>query len=85
MVVAAWTAMERVTRENGCLIAVPGSHRCEEILEHGYPDWEGGVNKAYVGIMGMTPAVKYEHINMDAGDTIFFHPLLWFVWQSLDS
>lgn len=45
-VVAAWTAMEKVTRENGCLIAVPGSHKTE-LLEHGYPDWEGGVNAAY--------------------------------------
>ena len=45
-VVAAWTAMENVTRENGCLIAVPGSHKTE-LLEHGYPDWEGGANVAY--------------------------------------
>jgi len=75
-VVASWTAMERVTRENGCLIAVPGSHKTE-ILDHGYPDWEGGANKAYVGILGVTPDVKYVHLPMEAGDTIFFHPLLW--------
>ncbi|KAH9255310.1 hypothetical protein BASA81_006762 [Batrachochytrium salamandrivorans] len=75
-VVAAWTAMERVTRENGCLIAVPGSHKAE-LLEHGYPDWAGGVNKAYVGIMGVTPDVKYVHLPMEKGDTIFFHPLIW--------
>ena len=75
-IVAAWTAMERVTRENGCLIAVPGSHRTE-LMEHGYPDWEGGVNAAYVGIMGVTPDIKYVHLPMEKGDTIFFHPLLW--------
>lgn len=45
-VVAAWTAMEKIDEDNGCLIVVPGSHRTE-LLEHGYPDWEGGVNKAY--------------------------------------
>lgn len=75
-VVAAWTAMEKVHRENGCLIAVPGSHKTE-LLEHGYPDWEGGVNPAYVGIMGVTPDIKYVHLPMEKGDTIFFHPLLW--------
>jgi len=77
MVVAAWTAMEKITRDNGCLIAVPGSHKCNEILDHGYPDWEGGANKAYVGIMGVTSEVKYVHLPMEKGDTIFFHPLLW--------
>jgi phytanoyl-CoA hydroxylase len=72
---AAWTAMEKVTRENGCLIAVPGSHKTE-LLEHGYPDW-AAINPAYVGIMGITPDVKYVHLEMEKGDTVFFHPLLW--------
>lgn len=75
-IVAAWTAMEKVSRDNGCLIVVPGSHKTE-LLEHGYPDWEGGVNKAYVGIMGVTPEVQYVHLPMEKGDTVFFHPLLW--------
>jgi phytanoyl-CoA hydroxylase len=74
-IVASWTAMENVTRENGCLIAVPGSHRTE-LLEHGYPDW-AAANSAYVGIMGVTSEVKYVHLPMNKGDTIFFHPLLW--------
>jgi phytanoyl-CoA hydroxylase len=74
-VVAAWTALEKVNRENGCLIAVPGSHKTE-LLEHGYPDWEA-TNAAYVGLMGVTSDVKYVHLPMEAGDTIFFHPLLW--------
>lgn len=38
-IVCAWTAMERVTRENGCLVAVPGTHK-GELLAHDYPDWE---------------------------------------------
>jgi len=73
--VCSWTAMEKITRDNGCLIAVPGSHKTE-ILGHGYPDWDGGANKSYVGILGVTPDVKYVHLPMEAGDTIFFHPLL---------
>ena len=74
-IVCAWTAMERITRDNGCLVAVPGSHRGEH-LEHGYPDWEGGVNKLYFGIKDMSTLNDRTHVTMEAGDTIFFHPLL---------
>src|SRR5699024_7879755 len=38
-IVCAWTAMEKITRANGCLVVVPGSHRGDH-LEHGYPRWE---------------------------------------------
>lgn len=38
-VVAAWTAMERVNRANGCLVVIPGSHK-GDLMEHDYPDWE---------------------------------------------
>ncbi|OTF74929.1 hypothetical protein BLA29_009183, partial [Euroglyphus maynei] len=38
-IVGTWTAMEKITRENGCLSAVPGSHKGEH-LEHDYPEWE---------------------------------------------
>lgn len=31
--------MEKVHRDNGCLVAIPGSHK-GELLEHGYPKWE---------------------------------------------
>jgi len=68
--------MERVTRENGCLVAIPGSHR-GELLEHEYPDWEGGVNKAYHGVKGAEGVLeKRVFLEMDAGDTVFFHPVL---------
>ena len=38
-IVCAWTAMEKVNRQNGCLVAVPGTHK-GELLEHVYPEWE---------------------------------------------
>lgn len=38
-IVCSWTAMEKVTRDNGCLVVLPGSHK-GELLEHGYPSWE---------------------------------------------
>lgn len=38
-IVCAWTAMERITPENGCLIVLPGSHK-GELHQHDYPEWE---------------------------------------------
>src|SRR5262245_12968896 len=35
-IVASWTALERVTKENGCLVVVPGSHE-GKLLEHENP------------------------------------------------
>jgi phytanoyl-CoA hydroxylase len=31
--------MEKVNRQNGCLVVLPGTHK-GELLEHGYPDWK---------------------------------------------
>lgn len=75
-IVAAWTAMERVTEHNGCLFVLGGSHRDPgTLLQHDYPDWEGGVNAMYHGIRGFD---SHEKLNlcMERGDTVFFHPLL---------
>ncbi|PAV86905.1 hypothetical protein WR25_03365 isoform A [Diploscapter pachys] len=74
-IVCAWTAMERVNRANGCLVVVPGSHK-GKLLPHTYPDWEGGVNKAYHGIQNYDPSMPRLHVEMEAGDTVFFHPIL---------
>ena len=38
-IVCAWTAMEHIHRENGCLVVLPGTHK-GELLPHGYPNWE---------------------------------------------
>ena len=76
-IVCAWTAMERVNRENGCLVAIPGSHK-GPLLRHSYPDWEGvPMNALYHGITtGKQEAEKRVFLEMSAGDTVFFHPLL---------
>ncbi|XP_006820280.1 phytanoyl-CoA dioxygenase, peroxisomal-like [Saccoglossus kowalevskii] len=74
-IVCSWTAMEKVHRKNGCLVVLPGTHR-GEMLEHGYPKWEGGVNKMYHGILDYSPDQPRVHLEMEAGDTVFFHPLL---------
>lgn len=73
-IVASWTALERVDRENGCLAVVPGSHR-GELLPHENPDWEY-VNMAYFGAAGVGAHPERVHLEMEPGDTAFFHPLL---------
>jgi phytanoyl-CoA hydroxylase len=73
-IVATWTALERVTRENGCLVVVPGSHR-GELLPHQNVEWEW-VNTAYWGARGVGADARRVHLEMEPGDTVFFHPLL---------
>jgi len=74
-IVCSWTAMEEVNRENGCLVAIPGTHK-GPLLEHDYPDWEGPINSMYVGAKGMNENTERVYLEMKAGDTVLFHPLL---------
>uniref|UniRef100_A0A3Q3CUY7 Phytanoyl-CoA dioxygenase, peroxisomal n=1 Tax=Haplochromis burtoni TaxID=8153 RepID=A0A3Q3CUY7_HAPBU len=74
-IVCAWTAMETVNRQNGCLVVLPGSHK-GTLQEHDYPEWEGGVNKMYHGVRDYDPEHPRVHLEMEKGDTVFFHPLL---------
>ncbi|XP_022914030.1 phytanoyl-CoA dioxygenase, peroxisomal-like isoform X2 [Onthophagus taurus] len=69
---ASWTAMERIDEKNGCLFAVPGSHKLE-LYAHVYPD--ALTNKAYHGVIGFDDKPKVMMI-MEKGDTAFFHPIL---------
>lgn len=46
-------------------------------VEHCYPDWKEGVNKAYWGVKDMPPeSATRVHLEMKAGDIVFFHPYL---------
>ncbi|XP_074554397.1 phytanoyl-CoA dioxygenase, peroxisomal [Halichoeres trimaculatus] len=74
-IVCSWTAMEKVNRQNGCLVVLPGTHT-GTLQEHDYPEWEGGVNKMYHGVRGYDPQHPRVHLEMEKGDTVFFHPLL---------
>ena len=38
-IVCAWTAMERIHRDNGCLVVVPKTHKTE-LMAHEYPKWK---------------------------------------------
>ncbi|KAF1755647.1 hypothetical protein GCK72_012097 [Caenorhabditis remanei] len=75
LTICAWTAMEKINKKNGCLQVVPGT-QTQPLKEHDYPDWEGGVNKAYYGIKDYDLSLPREYVEMDAGDTVFFHPNL---------
>jgi phytanoyl-CoA hydroxylase len=72
-IVGAWTALASCSRDNGCLAVVPGSqtggHR-----KHADPDWEH-VNAFFFGAEGAEREARV-HLEMDVGDTVFFHPLL---------
>ena len=73
-IVATWTALEACNKENGCLVVVPGSHK-GELLKHTNPDWEW-LNFGYFGAASVGAHPERVHLEMEAGDTVFFHPLL---------
>jgi phytanoyl-CoA hydroxylase len=73
-VVGTWTALEPVTRANGCLAVLPGSHR-GELLKHEVPDWDF-VNFGFLGVSGIDASSERVHVEMEPGDTLLFHSLL---------
>lgn len=73
-IVGTWTAISETTRENGCLAVLPGSHR-GELLRHGDPDWEH-VNRGFLGVGEEVAGSERHYVEMQPGDTLFFHPLL---------
>jgi len=75
-IVASWTALEPVTKENGCLVVVPGSHRGELLPHENPPDIED-LNLGYFGAAGIADRLEQRvHLEMAPGDTVFFHPVL---------
>jgi len=73
-IVAAWTAMEPCDTENGCLYVAPGTHTLE-LFPHDYP--KSTVNKFYHGIHNLPSTInRWMNLEMQPGDTVFFHPLL---------
>lgn len=72
-IVAAWTALSACRRESGCLAVIPGSHR-GALHDHVEPDWRY-VNRGFYGIENIDREARL-HIEMQPGDTLFFHPLL---------
>ncbi|WP_235886170.1 phytanoyl-CoA dioxygenase family protein [Paenibacillus cymbidii] len=72
--IAAWVAMERVDTENGCLWAIPGSHKLG-LLDHGkvknleeHEAWTYETEGADLS--------KEVPLEMEKGDIVIFHNLL---------
>jgi phytanoyl-CoA hydroxylase len=74
-IVAAQTALEPMTRENGCLTVVPGSHERGGLRDHEDLPWEGA-NAGYWGAVDVGAHPDRIHLEMEPGDTVFFHPVL---------
>ena len=73
-IVGTSTALEEVTRENGCLEVIPGSHK-GDLMEHENPDWEH-LNIGYFGVKGMEGEPERVYLEMQPGDMVLFHPQL---------
>ena len=72
-IVAAWTAILPATRASGCLCVIPGSHH-NGLLSHDTPDWKF-LNSGFFGISDVDLDQR-QHVEMQPGDTLLFHPLL---------
>eukprot|EP01084_Bolivina_argentea_P292795 503468_1 len=81
-VVGVWTALEKVNRNNGGLCVVPGTHKDNILYKHIYPTGSfnrQNTNLAYFGVdTAVYDKVKRRriHLDMNKGDTVYFHPLL---------
>ena len=72
-ILASWTAIRPCTRASGCLSVVPGSHR-SPLLKHETPDWEY-VNSGFFALAEVDLDARV-HVEMEPGDTLFFHSAL---------
>lgn len=77
---AAWLCCLVLTRQNCCNMHIQSGRYCrfELQLNHVFEELflQGGVNKMYYGITDYDPSYDRVHLEMEAGDTVFFHPLL---------
>ena len=70
--VIAWIAIDNITEENGCMYAIPGSHKL------GFLPWftvKGGTHHTRVD-MSKVDESKAVPLEMKAGDVLIFHQLL---------
>ncbi|XP_032521875.2 phytanoyl-CoA dioxygenase, peroxisomal-like [Danaus plexippus] len=73
-IIAAWTAIDDVTVDNGCLYVVPKSHKNNILYRHGNLLES---NKLFHGILeAAAPCEPRVCLEMSPGDTVFFHPLI---------
>ncbi|CAH0697440.1 unnamed protein product [Spodoptera exigua] len=72
-IIATWTAIDPVNRDNGCLYMLPGSHKHNVLYEH-----KDQVNEAKLFFYGIVeekliaPEHERVYLDMEPGDTVFF-------------
>lgn len=64
------TALSPATKENGCLQVIKGSHLVGRI-EHGFSGEQVGANQERVD--ELLKRLELVYVEMEAGDTLFFH------------
>lgn len=70
LLTSAYIAVDRATKENGCMQVIPRSHELGRV-EHTLSGDQAGANKERVGeILKRMPLI---HVEMEPGDTLFFH------------
>jgi ectoine hydroxylase len=70
LLTSAYIAVDRATKENGCMQVIPHSHELGRV-EHTLSGDQAGANKERVGeILKRMPLI---HVEMEPGDTLFFH------------
>ncbi|WP_017258763.1 phytanoyl-CoA dioxygenase family protein [Pedobacter arcticus] len=64
------TALSPSTKENGCLQVLKGSHLLGRI-EHGFSGEQVGANQERIDVL--MEQLELVYVEMEAGDTLFFH------------
>jgi ectoine hydroxylase len=67
---SAYIAVDRATKENGCLQVIRGSHKLGRI-EHGLKGEQAGADQDRVD--EILKRLELVYVEMDLGDTLFFH------------
>jgi ectoine hydroxylase len=70
LLTSAWIAVDRATRENGCLQVIRGSHHLGRI-DHVLKGEQAGADQGRVD--QIRKRLELVHVEMEPGDILFFH------------
>ena len=76
LLTSAFIAVDPCTRENGCLQVIRNSHHCGRISHVLTGDQAGADRERVDELLKRPERFPLEHIEMNPGDVLFFHPNL---------